>query len=165
MIGQNRFLQRQEIVVHPVNIIVAGRLSKFSIHRCDTSGIFVMVAICSRLAIPIGSRAWPEVIGTPSSSKTRWNTVAGIKAGCNAGTWTVGITRTGNLIGLSESDFMELPEAEQQKRLADAAQTMFDAGADFVLESVQEIPDLIQKINHQLNEGMLPGHADPIMHA
>ncbi len=93
------------------------------------------------------------------------DTVVGIKAGCNAGTWTVGITRTGNLIGLSESDFMELPEAEQQKMLADAAQTMFDAGADFVLESVQEIPDLIQKINHQLNEGMLPGHTDPIMHA
>lgn len=85
------------------------------------------------------------------------DTVVGIKAGCNAGTWTVGITKTGNLIGLSESDFMELPEAEQQKMLAEAAHTMWDAGADFVLESVQEIPDLIQKINAQMAAGDLPG--------
>ncbi len=87
------------------------------------------------------------------------DTIVGIEAGCNAGTWTVGITRSGNLVGLSEAAFNELSETEQQERLANATQMMLAAGADFVIESVQEIPDLIGKINAKMAAGDLPGQS------
>ncbi|MCH2181072.1 MAG: phosphonoacetaldehyde hydrolase [Mariniblastus sp.] len=84
------------------------------------------------------------------------DTIVGIEAGCNAGTWTVGVTRSGNLVGLSEAEFDALPESDQQQRLADASGAMFDAGADFVIESVKEIPELVDKINAQMATGALP---------
>lgn len=87
------------------------------------------------------------------------DTIVGIEAGCNAGTWTVGITRSGNLIGLSEAEFDALPAAEQQQRLADASGLMFDAGADFVIESVKEIPSLIEEINLRLDSAAQPEDA------
>ena len=71
----------------------------------------------------------------------------------------MGITRSGNLIGLSEAEFDALPGAEQQQRLADASGLMFDAGADFVIESVKEIPSLIEEINLRLASGTQPDDA------
>ena len=38
-----------------------------------------------------------------------------IAEGLNAGMWTIGVTRSGNAVGLSEDDWVKLGDAEQKK--------------------------------------------------
>jgi phosphonoacetaldehyde hydrolase len=45
------------------------------------------------------------------------DTVADTEEGLNAGMWTVGVVRTGNMIGLTQVQFAALPRAEQEIRL------------------------------------------------
>ena len=44
------------------------------------------------------------------------DTTVGIEAGLNAGMWTVGIARSGNLVGLSEDELNQLSAAEKSQR-------------------------------------------------
>lgn len=84
------------------------------------------------------------------------DTPVGIEAGRNAGCWTVGITRTGNCVGLSAEEIQALPPAERQKRCEAAATQLKSAGAHDLLESVADLPDLIPTINQRLQRGELP---------
>lgn len=78
------------------------------------------------------------------------DTPVGIQAGKSAGMLTVAVTRTGNSIGLSLQEVSELPQAELQQRLSIAAAEFHAAGADFVLESAAEIPQLLQQHGFRL---------------
>ena len=51
------------------------------------------------------------------------DTVIDIEEGLRAGVWTIGVARTGNLIGLSAKDFDALARSEQATRLAHARAT------------------------------------------
>lgn len=84
------------------------------------------------------------------------DTPVGIEAGRNAGTWTVGITRTGNALGLSPSEVEALPDDELQRRLAEAAERFRSGGAHFVLESVADLPELLPEIERRLRAGQKP---------
>ena len=75
------------------------------------------------------------------------DTVVGIEAGVNAGTWRVGVSKSGNLLGLSEPEMSELPADELNERLAEAELKLKNAGAQFVIHSVAELPGVIQEIN------------------
>lgn len=89
------------------------------------------------------------------------DTTVGIQAGINAGTWTVGIIKTGNLVGLSESEIDSLNEEERTRLFVDAESKMKQAGAHFTVEGVHEMPATIAKINSLLANGQLPLTADP----
>lgn len=84
------------------------------------------------------------------------DTVPDIEAGHNAGVWTVGVTRTGNSIGLSAAEFAALSTAEQQQRLAEARHELAQAEAHFVVESVADVPGVVHEINRRLHEGVRP---------
>ncbi len=84
------------------------------------------------------------------------DTIVGIEAGLNAGAWTVGITQTGNLVGLSESEFAALDQVEQKQLVSDAEQRMKQAAAHFVIGGVGELPATIEKINALLASGIVP---------
>jgi phosphonoacetaldehyde hydrolase len=71
------------------------------------------------------------------------DTVAGIEAGVHAGCRTVGISRTGNLVGMGQREFEQLPEAQQLQKLRHAEQQFRAAGADAVLPTVAELPNLL----------------------
>ncbi len=43
------------------------------------------------------------------------DTIVGIEAGLNAGMWTVGISRSGNIVGLSEDELNRLTPDEQRR--------------------------------------------------
>ena len=49
------------------------------------------------------------------------DTPVDIEEGLRAGVWTVGVARTGNMIGLSAEDFAALAPAEQATRLRECA--------------------------------------------
>ena len=65
------------------------------------------------------------------------DTVIDIEEGKNAGMWTIGLTRTGNLVGLDREQWEQLPETERRGVwLSRAKKTLLDAGADFVAEDL-----------------------------
>ncbi|MBD3676063.1 MAG: phosphonoacetaldehyde hydrolase [Planctomycetaceae bacterium] len=84
------------------------------------------------------------------------DTPVGIEAGRNAGCWTVGITRTGNGVGLSLEETEELPAEELQSRCEAAAGKLRAAGAHYILESVADLPALIPEIEQRLANGESP---------
>ena len=78
------------------------------------------------------------------------DTVSDIEEGINAGMWTIGITRTGNLVGCDSATWHLLPAAEQKERLAGAEQKLYDAGADFVAEDLPACNRLLREIETRL---------------
>lgn len=78
------------------------------------------------------------------------DTVSDVEEGRNAGTWTVGISRTGNLVGLSEEDWSRRNEGEKRELLNGATGQLKKAGADFVLESVAELPSILEQIEQRM---------------
>jgi phosphonoacetaldehyde hydrolase len=78
------------------------------------------------------------------------DTRADMAEGKNAGAWAVGVTDSGNEIGLSEAAFRELSEADREARREKARDALLDAGADAVIDTLAELPDAIAAI-----EGMM----------
>lgn len=79
------------------------------------------------------------------------DTVVGVEAGLNAGMWAIGISETGNLVGLSEAEIGEL-SAERRKMLRDtAADRLKSAGAHLVIDSIAHLPQAIFQINSWLS--------------
>lgn len=78
------------------------------------------------------------------------DTIVGIEAGVNAGTWRVGVSKSGNMLGLSQADIQQLAANELEQRIAEAEEKLRAAGAQFVIQSVAELPGIIQQINQQL---------------
>ncbi|MBI3863260.1 MAG: phosphonoacetaldehyde hydrolase [Planctomycetia bacterium] len=74
------------------------------------------------------------------------DTTAGIEAGLHAGSPTVAVTQTGNALGLSENEVARLPAAELESRLTVIERQFRDLGAQHVIRSVAELPELIRRI-------------------
>lgn len=77
------------------------------------------------------------------------DTLADIEAGLNAGVWSVGVTQTGNMLGLPEAEFNALTDEDLQQRTQEAREAMLAAGAHYVIESVTDLPDLLKQIEAQ----------------
>lgn len=84
------------------------------------------------------------------------DTFSDIEEGRNAGMWTIGILRTGNLIGLSEQDWLALPDQEKAMALRDAEKAMREHGAHFVAESVDDILPALEEIANRIAQGACP---------
>jgi len=84
------------------------------------------------------------------------DTVSDIQEGLNAGMWTVGVSTTGNEVGLSAADLAALPAAERTRRSEHAAETLSDAGAHYVIDSVRDLPPVLKEIDLRLVSGERP---------
>jgi phosphonoacetaldehyde hydrolase len=85
------------------------------------------------------------------------DTTPGIGEGLAAGTWTVGVTLTGNEVGLSAEELAGLSEAERAVHRARAGAVLTAAGADFVIDSIAELPAVVAAIDARLAAGERPG--------
>ncbi len=85
------------------------------------------------------------------------DTPVGVEAGKNAGTWTVGLAGSGNELGLSANEYKLLTREERARRLAAAAVPLREAGADFVIETVADLPKVCKIIETRLTSGSGPG--------
>lgn len=74
------------------------------------------------------------------------DTVVGIEAGLNAGCRTVGISQTGNALGLSEAQVDALDPDELTARLEQITAQFLAAGADMVLRSAAELPQVLEQL-------------------
>ncbi|QDU27914.1 Phosphonoacetaldehyde hydrolase [Anatilimnocola aggregata] len=74
------------------------------------------------------------------------DTPVGILAGRNAGCITVGVSQSGNALGLSLAEAESLPPAELQARLQAIEREFTELGAHYVLRSVAELPALLRRL-------------------
>jgi phosphonoacetaldehyde hydrolase len=78
------------------------------------------------------------------------DTVPDIGEGLNAGVWSVGVTGSGSEVGCSAEELAALPHEERRTRLAAARRMLLDAGAHAVIDSLAELPPLIDAISERL---------------
>jgi len=78
------------------------------------------------------------------------DTIADIEAGRNAGVWTVGVTKTGNLVGLTQSELEALAPGELDRKVATAVRKFKDAGAHYVIDSFVGLPAVVDDIERRL---------------
>ena len=93
----------------------------------------------------------------PASVVKVGDTKADIGEGLNAGAWTVGISRTGNFVGLAEEELASLPVAVQRQLVDSAAERLRAAGAHYVIESIAELPRALDDIERRMAAGERPG--------
>jgi phosphonoacetaldehyde hydrolase len=84
------------------------------------------------------------------------DTLADIEEGLNAGAWTVGLSLTGNLLGLSQDEFNLLSDDEQLSAQQKVEDQLYRAGAHYVIDGIWDLPDLVEEINDRLLEGESP---------
>ncbi|WP_235185516.1 phosphonoacetaldehyde hydrolase [Desulfonatronum thiodismutans] len=84
------------------------------------------------------------------------DTVADIEEGLNAGMWTIGLTMSGNELGLSRREAESLDPEELNSRLDVIAQRFRRAGAHYTARGVWQVPPLIEEIELRLSRGVRP---------
>lgn len=81
------------------------------------------------------------------------DTVVDIQEGKNAGAWSIGILTGSNLLGLSQEEYNAMPVGQLEQRKQQTAACYREAGADFVIDSIRDLPQAIEQINRRLNQG------------
>lgn len=81
------------------------------------------------------------------------DTIADIKEGFNAGVWSVGVIVGSSQMGLSYEEYMKLDETDRGTRMATVKKQYIDAGADFVIDTIKDLPMLIEKIDRLITGG------------
>jgi phosphonoacetaldehyde hydrolase len=84
------------------------------------------------------------------------DTVSDIEEGLNAGMWTVGITQTGNELGLSQNEVEKLPGEELEIKLSQIEQKFKNSGANFVIRGIWDLFKVIESVNECLSRGRVP---------
>lgn len=77
------------------------------------------------------------------------DTVADIHAGLAAGCWSVGVCDSSSLTGLTLSEYAELPADQRFARLNQTAQAFRNAGSHAVINSLSDLPSLIDELNQK----------------
>jgi phosphonoacetaldehyde hydrolase len=102
-------------------------------------------------------RCFLELQVWPASSVVKVDdTVPGIAEGVAAGCWTVGVSTTGSPFGLSFEDTAALPPDQFAARRDQVARTLRAAGADYVIDSIRDLPPILDEIEKRLAAGERP---------
>jgi phosphonoacetaldehyde hydrolase len=84
------------------------------------------------------------------------DTTVGIEAGLHAGMWTVGIARSGNIVGLSEDELNRLTSQEQRNLIDAATNELARCGAHLVIDTIADLPIALAQIARALRDGERP---------
>ena len=115
----------------------------------DTSGGRPHPWMCLRIALEFrlsAARAAVKVGDTESD----------IHEGLNAGMWSVGVSATGNEVGMSAAQWEALREEERARLAAQACEKLRAAGAHYVVERVALLDPVLEEIDSRLAAGERP---------
>ncbi len=84
------------------------------------------------------------------------DTLPDIEEGINAGMWTIGLTKTGNEIGLNEEEINKLDTDVLERKMARAQKRMWQSGAHYVVDGIWDVPAVLDDINARLARGERP---------
>jgi len=79
------------------------------------------------------------------------DTLEDIREGLNAKVWTIGVVIGSSELGLSETEINEIPERELDAKIAAVRRKMMEAGAHYVMDTMAELPEIIEQINRKAN--------------
>lgn len=74
------------------------------------------------------------------------DTASDMQEGRNAGMWTVGVVLGSSTLGLTEEEVMEMDPTLLSEKIEAARNVLYDAGAHFVIDSILDLPQLIEQI-------------------
>ncbi|MCL1949244.1 MAG: 2-aminoethylphosphonate--pyruvate transaminase [Turicibacter sp.] len=80
------------------------------------------------------------------------DTVSDILEGTSANTWTVGVVMGSSELGLTRKEVAALSADELEAKKAVVRQTYYKAGADFIIDGMDELPSVIAQINAKLKQ-------------
>jgi phosphonoacetaldehyde hydrolase len=84
------------------------------------------------------------------------DTEPGIQEGLAAGAWTVGVSISGNCVGLSHEEWLATPEEDQASLRVAAEETLLGAGAHFVIDSIADLIPVLDEIEARMARGERP---------
>lgn len=92
----------------------------------------------------------------PESVVTVGDTPVDIEAGLNSGVWCIGVAGTGNQLGLTEQEAKDLAPEVLENRMESARTSLAQAGAHWVIDTMDKLPGIIEEINTCLEVGEKP---------
>lgn len=95
-------------------------------------------------------------IDTPSAVVKVGDTIPDIEEGLAAGAWSVGVMQSSSLIGLTLSEWESLSLNDQKERLHHCRQKFLQAGCHAVIQTLAELPQLIDHFDTRLQLGETP---------
>jgi phosphonoacetaldehyde hydrolase len=84
------------------------------------------------------------------------DTTPGILEGRSAGMWTVALTCSGNALGLTYAQFKNLPAEQLAKERVRIAQLFEGSRPHYLIDTINELPAVIDDINARLKRGETP---------
>jgi len=74
------------------------------------------------------------------------DTIADMEEGVNAGCICVGVLKGSSLLGLTEDEIKSMPSAQLDNLLKKTADKYTSAGADYVINEISELPELLERL-------------------
>jgi phosphonoacetaldehyde hydrolase len=132
-------------------------------HAAATQGYQPDHCVCAE-EVPEGRPApWMmfrimETLGVfpPAAVVKVGDTVPDIGEGLGAGAWSVGVVRSSSEVGCTVDEWAALPSAEQQQRSANCRARLLAAGAHAVVDTLAELPTLLDGLNARMSRGDKP---------
>jgi len=84
------------------------------------------------------------------------DTLPDIEEGLNAGMWTVGLSMTGNLLGLTEAEAKALSPEESDAAQLKIETQLYQTGAHYVIDGIWSLPEVLDDIEYRLAQGEKP---------
>jgi len=84
------------------------------------------------------------------------DTVVGVEEGLNAGTWAIGVSKTGTLVGLNEEEIRTTTQAALRFKVDAANEKLRRSGAHYSIEEIGQLPQAILDIEERLKKGDRP---------
>jgi phosphonoacetaldehyde hydrolase len=84
------------------------------------------------------------------------DTAVDIEEGLRAGVWTIGVARTGNMVGLSADELAAPAPADKTARVENARRQLAAAGAHEVIDAVAECERALDAIEVRMKAGERP---------
>jgi phosphonoacetaldehyde hydrolase len=84
------------------------------------------------------------------------DTVSDMREAINAGVWAVGVIKGGNELGMNEAEIAACPPDKLAEKMRTVRKRFEAAGAHYVIESIHQLPDVVNVINERLKQREYP---------
>ena len=85
------------------------------------------------------------------------DTTSGVGEGLNAGCWTVGVARYSNYMNINSlEEAAALTQSDITRLTLETRQLLREAGAHYVIDTIVDLPAVIEDINARLSRGERP---------
>jgi len=85
------------------------------------------------------------------------DTITGVGEGLNAGCWAVGVAGCSNYTNVDSLEhWQDMSPQDKQKRIEESRQKLNESGAHYVIDSIIDLPYVVQDINQRLANGEKP---------